>query len=318
MFGAPRPRRLRRPQVSRLVGRMRIGEPFTATTLALALLTTVAIELPASAQNAACGRCSDNSIHIGPFSFPNPFASRGPPDDGVRGEEPRSRRRSSDTHERRQGSGVGGSMFVCVRTCDGSFFPLPYSGASGATLEEVCQTLCPNVAVELYTMPFGGTIDAGASLTGARYTALPNAFKFQQTFDPACSCRRPGQSWADALAAAEKRFGHRSHDIIVTVEASAEMARPKPSAAVPATARNAVPPGDAAPGAAESVDSALDIEGVDTRLKAATAAVSRETSGIEDGQRNAAVHLGLKAGRVVEDRGPDGGTRRVRVLTPSF
>ena len=33
---------------------------------------------------------------------------------------------------------------------------------------------------------------------------------------------------------------------------------------------------------------------------------------------NVAVHLGLKAGRVVEDRAPDGGTRRVRILTPSF
>jgi hypothetical protein len=284
-------------------------------TLALALLTTVAIGLPAFAQNAACARCSDSFFHIGPFSFPNPFARPPPPSEGFRIEDRPSRRHGPS--ERRQA--FGGSMSVCVRTCDGSFFPLPYSGASGATLEEVCQALCPGASVELYSMPFGGTIDEGASATGARYAALPNAFKFQQTYDPNCSCRRPDQSWADALAAAERRFGHHSHDIIVTAEASAEMSRPKPGPAAQATARNAAPPpGTPAPGAAESLDPGLDVEGVDTRLKAATAAVSRETSGIEESQANGGAHFGLKAGRVIEDSAPDGGTRRVRILAPSF
>ncbi len=310
MFRVVRLLRLRRRPVSRPVRPIPIRGPFAVATLALTLLGAAAIIVPANAQTW---------IHIGPFSFPNPFVRPAPPREGVWRSEDRPSHHHSASENRRHGYGGGGSMSVCVRTCDGSFFPLPYSGASGASLEDVCQALCPNAAVELYTMPFGGTIDEGASATGARYSALPNAFKFQQTYDPTCSCRRPNQSWADALAAAERRFGRNSHDIIVTVESAAEMSRPKPGPAALATDRNAAPPpANAASDPADSLDSALDVEGVDTRLKAATAAVSRETSGIQDDQTNAPVHLGLKAGRVVEDPAPDGGTRRVRILTPSF
>ena len=54
-----------------------------------------------------------------------------------------------------------GSYAVCVRTCDGSFFPVSYSGAGsrGDSLEEVCRALCPNADVALYSFPFGGTIE---------------------------------------------------------------------------------------------------------------------------------------------------------------
>ena len=122
-----------------------------------------------------------------------------------------------------------GSYAVCVRTCDGSFFPVSYTGAGSRadTLEDVCRALCPNADVALYSFPFGGTIDgAASSANGEPYANLPNAGKFQQTYDPNCSCRRKGQSWAEALADAEARYGHEKHDILVTPEKSAEMARP--------------------------------------------------------------------------------------------
>jgi len=66
------------------------------------------------------------------------------------------------------------------------------------------------------------------SSTCARYADEPNAFNFQQACAPACSRRRPGESWAEALAAAEAKYGHRAHEIVVTAEASAAMSRPKP------------------------------------------------------------------------------------------
>src|SRR5271155_4618209 len=121
-----------------------------------------------------------------------------------------------------------GSYAVCVRTCDGSFFPVSYSGIGSRadSLEEVCRALCPNADMALYSFPFGGTIDEAASPTGEPYADLPNAGKFQQTYDASCSCRRKGQSWAEALADAALRYGHEKHDIVVTPEKSAEMARP--------------------------------------------------------------------------------------------
>ena len=60
-----------------------------------------------------------------------------------------------------------------------------------------------------------------------------------------------GESWAEALAGAEARYGHEKHDILVTPEKSAEMARPiidpkaKPAAdpkASPAVAQRAGSP----------------------------------------------------------------------------
>ncbi len=121
-----------------------------------------------------------------------------------------------------------GSYAVCVRTCDGSFFPVSYSGAGSRadSLEDVCRALCPNADMALYSFPFGGTIEEAASPTGEPYANLPNASKFEKTYDSSCSCRRKGQSWADALADAEARYGHEKHDILVTPEKSAEMARP--------------------------------------------------------------------------------------------
>ena len=56
----------------------------------------------------------------------------------------------------------------------------------------------------------------------------PNALKYRQSLDPACSCRRRGESWADALAGAEAKLGRESKgDIFVTPEKSAEMSRPR-------------------------------------------------------------------------------------------
>ncbi len=141
------------------------------------------------------------------------------------GDQPRQ---SAPSGEKGPVQAHSGSYAVCVRTCDGSFFPVSYSGAGSRadSLEEVCRALCPNADMALYSFPFGGTIEEAASPTGEPYANLPNAGKFEKAYDSSCSCRRKGQSWADALADAEARYGHEKHDILVTPEKSAEMARP--------------------------------------------------------------------------------------------
>ena len=228
-----------------------------------------------------------------------------------------------------------GSYAVCVRTCDGSFFPVSYSGAGSRadTLEDVCRALCPNADMALYSFPFGGTIDGAESASGEPYANLPNAGKFEQSYDPGCSCRRKGESWAEALADAEARYGHEKHDIIVTPEKSAEMARPiiDPKAK-PAVDPKAKPgaslvagPGAApaaTPGATPPVDAAnapvLDANGTDTKLSAAAATVSREASGIAGDDVQSAKSFTVNQGRTVESTGPDGVKRTVRIVGPSL
>src|SRR3984893_16499556 len=116
----------------------------------------------------------------------------------------------------------GGSQAVCVRDCDGGFFPLDLSvrQSDPDQLTGLCQALCPNTAV---------TLDGDTP-----YSDLPNALKFEKSFDPACTCKPAGQSWAEALAGAEQMLGReRKSDIVVTPEKSAELAKPKFEKAAP-------------------------------------------------------------------------------------
>ncbi len=253
------------------------------------------------------------------------------------GDEPRQSGPSGDKGPVQAHSG---SYAVCVRTCDGSFFPVSYSGAGSRadSLEDVCRALCPNADVALYSFPFGGTVEEAASPTGEPYANLPNAGKFEKTFDPTCSCRRKGQSWAEALADAEARYGHEKRDILVTPEKSAEMARPivdpkvKPATdakgkpIAPNASVVAGPGAPPAPGAGAtaipSLDTAtapvLDANGADTKLSAAAATVSREGSGIAGGDLENAKSFSVKQGRMVEATGPDGVKRPVRIVGPAL
>jgi Protein of unknown function (DUF2865) len=125
----------------------------------------------------------------------------------------------------------GGSQAVCVRSCDGGFFPLTVSvrNADPDQLASLCQALCPNATVSVYTRaPFGDISTAVSLEGGAPYSESPTALKFQKSFDAACTCKPPGQTWAEALAGAEDLLGsaHKT-DVLVTPENSAEMAKPK-------------------------------------------------------------------------------------------
>ena len=210
---------------------------------------------------------------------------------------------------------VGGSYHVCVRACDGRFFPAPYVGDRDS-LAEICQALCPNAETQLYSMPFGGTIEESVSAAGLPYASLPNASKFEQAVDQDCSCRRKGQSWAAALAGIEARLQRHPGDILVTPEISEQMSRPA-----------ALPPISVAKAHATDADAlalvekpepqpvVLDANGVDFNLNAATAAVSRETSGIGV-EETGGEHYGLNQGQIVEQKGPDGSLKRVRIVVP--
>jgi len=217
-----------------------------------------------------------------------------------------------------------GSKAVCVKTCDGSFFPVSYTASSGrlGALEDLCRAQCPNAEVTLFTYPSSGDIDEAVSSAGVRYMDSPNALKYRTSYDPNCSCRRRGQTWADALAAAETKLGHETKsDIIVTAEKSVELSRPKadPKAKGPTPAPSATPSpvASATPGGVKPAPG-TDAEGVDTVLSQETATVSRETSGIAAGDAQSGAYVGAEQGQTAEVIGPDGVKRRVRIIDPTL
>lgn len=82
------------------------------------------------------------------------------------------------------GSGHGNLRTVCVRTCDGGFFPI----SSGATPldfrrdQKVCEMMCPQTQTELFyqSMTSGQETDQMTStVTGRPYYDMPNAFSYR-------------------------------------------------------------------------------------------------------------------------------------------
>ena len=125
------------------------------------------------------------------------------------------------------GAPSGTYRTVCVRSCDGGYFPVSFatSPARFADDERQCKALCPATEAELYAYQNPGQdITQAVSTTGAPYTALPNAFKFRTEFNPSCACKAPGQSWKDALQSIdEKADAAQQGDIIVTEESAKKM-----------------------------------------------------------------------------------------------
>jgi hypothetical protein len=118
---------------------------------------------------------------------------------------------------------------VCVRTCDGGYFPISFATVLGRFPddEKTCKALCPATEANLYAYRNPGEdINQAVSTNGAPYTALPNAFHFRTEFNPSCACKAPGQTWSDALKSIDdKAEAEQQGDIIVTEESAKKMQR---------------------------------------------------------------------------------------------
>jgi hypothetical protein len=145
---------------------------------------------------------------------------------------------------------------VCVRTCDGGYFPISFSTVPSrfADDERTCRALCPATEASLYAYRNPGEdINQAVSVNGQPYTTLANAFRFRTEFNPACSCKAPGQTWSEALRAIdEKAAAEQQGDIIVTEESAKKMQRPVAKSASTAAKKGA--PAAATTAAAPSVE----------------------------------------------------------------
>jgi hypothetical protein len=120
-----------------------------------------------------------------------------------------------------------GFRTVCVRLCDGAFFPISFATVQSRFGEDeaLCKRQCPAAEVSLYFYNNPGQdIQQAVSSSGQLYSALPNAFKYRTEYNPSCSCRGPGQSWAEALG--QDQTIQRG-DIIVTEQRSKQLSQPK-------------------------------------------------------------------------------------------
>jgi Protein of unknown function (DUF2865) len=144
---------------------------------------------------------------------------------------------------------------VCVRTCDGAYFPISFATmpARFPDDEKTCKALCPATEAMLYAYRNPGEdMNQAVSIGGQPYSQMPNAFRFRQEFNPSCACKAAGQTWSDALKNVDdKAAAEQQGDIIVTDESAKKMARP-PAAkgAAPAAKKGATSAAGGAPAAA--------------------------------------------------------------------
>ena len=143
-------------------------------------------------------------------------------------------------------SGSGGGIFstpqgpiggtfrtICVRTCDGFYYPISFATTPDRFRddEEACQRTCPASEVSLYTYHNPGEEVAQAvSLNGRLYTELPTAFSYRKALNPACSCRRPGESWAEALKTIGGDTTVAPGDVVVTEDNAKRLSQPRTGA----------------------------------------------------------------------------------------
>ena len=126
---------------------------------------------------------------------------------------------------------------VCVRTCDGAYFPVSFATTSERFVddEKTCKALCPATEAALYAYRNPGEdMGQAVSVTGQPYTALPTAFKFRASHDPTCSCKAAGQTWSDALKSVDDKAQlEMQGDIVVTEESAKKMQQQKMQAQQP-------------------------------------------------------------------------------------
>ncbi|MDB5656888.1 MAG: hypothetical protein JWQ94_4501 [Tardiphaga sp.] len=136
---------------------------------------------------------------------------------------------------------------VCVRSCDGAYFPISFATVQSrfADDERTCKNQCPAAEATLFSYRNPGEdMNSAVSISGQPYTSSPNAFKYRTEFNPSCSCKAQGQTWSDALKNIDDKAAAENGDIIVTEERARKMSLP-PAKGTPASARKGAAPAPA-------------------------------------------------------------------------
>lgn len=124
---------------------------------------------------------------------------------------------------------AGSYRTICVRTCDGFYWPISFATTPDRFQDDqkTCQRSCPASEAILFAHRNPGEDASQAvSISGQPYSSLPNAFKYRQSFDPACSCRQPGESWAHALKSIDDNTVERG-DIVVNDDRARQLSQPR-------------------------------------------------------------------------------------------
>ena len=104
---------------------------------------------------------------------------------------------------------------VCVRLCDGAYHPISFSTTRSRFKADAarCQASCDQPSKLFVVKPEGSPEDM-VDVRGGSYTDLPNAFKFQTSYDAACTCR--GQPWEAKAQDRHRNLAAAAQSVVVS------------------------------------------------------------------------------------------------------
>jgi Protein of unknown function (DUF2865) len=153
---------------------------------------TPAAQAPASQPNLSNGSGTQMTPGGRPYTLPSSAY--------------RSTRPSADTEDDGKASKSGTYKTICVRMCDGYFFPISTATNRNSFYRDgqKCRATCGEDA-RLFHMPAGG-LDVGVATdqNGRVYSLLPSAFKYRKTLVAGCQCKP--DPWSDAEAARHQKY----------------------------------------------------------------------------------------------------------------
>jgi hypothetical protein len=218
--------------------------------------------------------------------------------------------------DEKKGVRYGAGQAVCVKTCDGSFFPLATSPGGRESHDEMCQALCPSAETRVFYMNGSGDISDASTRGGEGYLSLANANKFTRTFDPTCGCRKPGESWSAALREAEEMLERRRGDMIVSEAKARELSQPRGPRALSQREQRRLDEDRAKELARQQAAAAAFTPAGQTAAPVeANPVAGQESAGI--GSIAWGSTVGIDTGRKVEVTASDGEKKLVRVVVPS-
>jgi Protein of unknown function (DUF2865) len=106
-------------------------------------------------------------------------------------------RRDEDDDEPRSKDGKGAHRTVCVRLCDGYYWPVNHGVNRSQFRKDArsCEASC-NGDAKLFHMPSNGEIGDAVDQSGKPYSRLPAAFLYRKKLVAGCACRP--EAWSDA------------------------------------------------------------------------------------------------------------------------
>lgn len=185
---------------------------------------------------------------------------------------------------------------LCVRTCDGYYFPISYSTTSDmfGRDQQACEAQCPGTEAQLYfhRVP-GEESEQMVSMSGVPYTDLPNAFKYRQanfTRPEGCGCKPAAKNFS--VMAGEPPKDEKKTEQPLKKEAGSIVPAPTPR-----------------PGTAGNLEETAAVEAKEKTKPAGSVSDPVKRSSDSSGE-------GTADGVAPEVK--DGGDRKVRVVGPAF